>query len=151
MKKETEKATRAIQYEVTQEMADILCKASDYGAEISCEVTPALETLGNYVIEHMNTEDMFHGEVSGWYSAHKAVIEKLERISNYIEIEVRSIGYHIEKAIEAVHGKDTREGAIYNKDTSEVLDQLGSLLIRVRELSQTVSWRIDKERKAKAA
>jgi len=148
MKKEEKKEVRAIQYEATQEMADILRRISDLGAEITCEITPALGTLGNYVIEHMNVEDMFHDEVSGWYSAHKAVIEKLEKISNYIEIESRSIGLNMDKAIEAVHGKDEREDAIYKKDTPEVFDQLSILLLRARELSETVSWRIDKERKA---
>jgi len=148
MKKEEKKEVRAIQYEVTQEMADILGRISDLGAEITCEITPALGTLGNYVIEHMNVEDMFHDEVSGWYSAHKAVIEKLEKISNYIEIESRSMGLNMDKAIEAVHGEDKREHAIWNKDTVEVLDRLSSLLVQARELSETVSWRIDKERKA---
>lgn len=142
-----EKEVRSVQYEVTQEMADMLRNVSDLGAEISCFIIPSLQFLADHILDQFRPDD----GLSGWYASLIAVKEKLEKISGDIEIMPRSLGWDIGEAIEAVHGEDKKEDRPWNKDTIELIDRLGTFSMQMKELSQTVSWRIDKERKAEAA
>lgn len=141
---EKEKEVRAIQYEVTQEMADMLKEVSNLGAEISCFIIPSLQFLADYILDQFTPDD----GLSGWYASLIAIKEKLEKISNDIEIKPRGLGWDIEKAIEAVHGLDERKNAIWKKDTSQVVDRLSALSVEMREILETVTLRIDAERKA---
>lgn len=142
---EESKEARAVQYQVTQEMADIIKEVSDLGADISCLIIPSLRFLGNFILDNFTADD----QLSGWYSSHEAVIEKLEKIAYDIEMKPRSIAWDFEKAIEAVHGDDKEEDAMWKKDTIEVIDRFGALFTQLKDVSNTISWRIDAERKAK--
>jgi len=150
MKKEEKKEVRAVQYEVTQEMADTLRKLSDIGADISLLIC-SFRFLGDFVLDNHFIDETSRDTADGWYQSHTAAIDKLEAFARDVEILPRALECEFERAIEAVHGEDKRDSGIWKKDTPEVVDRLSALSMEMRDILGTITLRIDEERKAQAA